>query len=232
MVLGVVTTVVAALLLLPAIGFSRSLLDLTSRMLLQRSVQPSALAGVFGVLELLAGLGMLVGSIFCQVLIAVASVEVALVGIGLFFAVLLVATRRPLRSADDSADVPVVAISLLRRLSVFVPLPPIALEAVARAAVEVSVGAGQVVVREGADGDRFYAIADGVFDVVMGVEFVRSLGRGDGFGEIALLADVPRTATVTSRDDGALLAIERVPFLVAVTGTDASRQAAWARSGR
>jgi Major Facilitator Superfamily/Cyclic nucleotide-binding domain len=188
--LGVVTAVVAALLLLPVIGCSRSLLNLTSRMLLQRSVPPSALATVFGVLELLAGLGMVVGSVVTQVLIALAGVEVALVGIGLFFTCLLLATRRSLRSADDSADVLVVAISLLRRLPAFVPLPPIALEAVARAAVEVPIRAGDVVVREGTNCDRFYAVADGVFDVEVGHEFVRTVGRGDGFGEIALLADV------------------------------------------
>ena len=225
--LGVATTVVAALLLLPVIGCSRSLLDLTSRMLLQRSVPPSALAAVFGVVELLAGLGLVVGAVVTQVLIALAGVKIALVAVGMFFTLLLAATRRPLRSADDSADVPVVAISLLRRLSMFVPLPPITLEAVARAAVEVPVRAGDVLVREGAAGDHYYAVADGVFEVEMGDEFLRTVGRGDGFGEIALLADVPRTATVTARVDGALLAIGHVPFLAAVTGSDASHHAAW-----
>jgi hypothetical protein len=42
-----------------------------------------------------------------------------------------------------------------------------------------------------------------------------------------LLADVPRTATVTSLDDGLVLAIDRAPFLIAVTGHDTTRQAAW-----
>jgi hypothetical protein len=211
--LGVGASVLAALLVLPVIGCSRSLVDLTSRMLLQRSVPPCALAAVFGVVEVLAGLGMVVGAVVAQIVIAVAGVEAALVAIGGFFALLLVATRLPLRSADENADVPVVAISLLRRLPMFVPLAPTALEAVARAAVEVPVRAGDIVVREGADGDRFFAVADGVFDVEIGDAVIATVGRGDGFGEIALLADVPRTATVTARADGALLSIGRDPFL-------------------
>ncbi|MGZ4806489.1 MAG: cyclic nucleotide-binding domain-containing protein, partial [Ilumatobacteraceae bacterium] len=76
-------------------------------------------------------------------------------------------------------------------------------------------------------GDRFYAIADGSFDVVMGGRHITNAERGAGFGEVALLANVARTATVTARRAGSLLAIDRVPFLTAVTGYEPSRQAAW-----
>jgi CRP-like cAMP-binding protein len=123
--------------------------------------------------------------------------------------------------------VPVVAMSLLRRIPEFAPLPPLALEAVAREAAELRVDAGEIIIREGARGDRFFAVADGRFDVTIAGAFVRTLGRGHGFGEIALLADVPRTATLIARDDGMLLAIEREAFLVAVTGNEPSRTAAW-----
>ena len=225
--LAVAPTLVAALVLFAVVGFSRSLLDLTSRMLLQRATPIDSLAAIFGAIELFGGVGMVLGSLMSQVLIAASGVEAALIGLGIFFTLLLVLTWRSLRVADDSADIPIVAISLLRRIPAFAPLPPLALEAVARAATEVSVAIGEAVVREGEEGDAFYAVVDGSFDVTISGRRVSTAERGASFGEVALLADVPRTATVSAACPGSLLAIQRVPFLIAVTGSDSSRQAAW-----
>jgi MFS family permease len=225
--LGLVPTLTTALILLPVAGFGGALLHLTSRMLLQRATPPDATAGVFAAIELLDGVCLVAGSIIAQVLIAAGGVDAALIGLGVVFAILLLLTWHALKTADDSADIPIVTISLLRRIPAFEPLPALILETVARAAIEVSVPAGQVVVTEGEEGDRYYAVADGSFDVVRHGALIRTIGRGDGFGEIALLANVPRTATITATRAGSLLAIQRVPFLVAVTGTDSSRQAAW-----
>ena len=227
MVLGSVMTLAVALVLLPVIGLALSTLNMLAQLLLQRSGPPEELAAIFSVIELTCGAGLIVGSLVAQGLIAVAGPEVALVGIGVAMAVLLVATAGALRHADSDADVPVVAMSLLRRLAVFSPLPRLELEAVSRSAFELRTAPAEAVVTQGERGDRFFAIADGEFDVTIDDRLVRTLSRGGSFGEIALLADVPRTATVTSRGDGALLVIERVPFLVAVTGHDSSRQAAW-----
>ncbi|MEY2444280.1 MAG: hypothetical protein QOE00_860 [Ilumatobacteraceae bacterium] len=224
--LGLAPALPTALILLPLAGFSRALVDLTSRMLLQRATPPHAVASIFGAIELFAGVGMLLGSAISQLLIAVGGVDVALIGLGIFFAVLLLLTLRSLRVADEIADIPIVAIGLLRRIPTFAALPPLALETVARAATEVTVEAGTTVMTEGDAGDQFYAVADGSFDVVVGGHLVRTVERGDGFGEIALLANVPRTATITTRTGGSLLAIQREPFLVAVTGSEASRRAA------
>ena len=224
---GANITLLMAGLALPVLGCSRSLLDLMARVLLQRSAPPSQLASVFGALETSSGIGLIAGSLLAQTLIAVSGASVALVGVGCVYGVLAVSLIRPLRSADDGADVPVVAMSLLHRLPVFAPLPTLALEAVARSAIELPVAAGEVVIHQGDSGDRFYAVADGAFDVVMSAVLMRTVRRGEGFGEVALLADVPRTATVTATQPGHLLAIERGPFLIAVTGHDSSRQAAW-----
>ncbi len=87
--------------------------------------------------------------------------------------------------------------------------------------------AGEVVIRQGEAGHRFFAVGEGAFDIVRDGEPIRVARRGSCFGEVALLADVARTATVTALEDGSLLGVDRVPFLVAVTGRDASLTAAW-----
>jgi hypothetical protein len=226
-VLGSVITVVVALILLGVIGLVLSTINVLAQMLLQRSAPPDELAAVFAVIELACGAGVVIGSVFAQTMIAISGTRAALIGMGVVMFALLLATAPALRQADAEATIPVVAMSLLRRLPVFAPLPPIELEAVARSANEVRTEPSQPIVTQGERGDSYFAVADGEFDVSIDGRPVRTIARGGGFGEIALLADVPRTATVTSRGDGTLLEIERVPFLVAVTGHDSSRQAAW-----
>jgi CRP-like cAMP-binding protein len=74
------------------------------------------------------------------------------------------------------------------------------------------------VFEQGDPGDRFYAIAEGTASVEADGRHIADLAPGEAFGEIALLRDVPRTASVTARTDLALLALERDDFLAAVTG--------------
>jgi CRP-like cAMP-binding protein len=82
------------------------------------------------------------------------------------------------------------------------------------------------VIREGEAGDRFYVIATGRLEVERRGHEVRGLGPGDGFGEIALLHRLPRTATVLATEDVTLLAIDSEPFLAALTGQPRSRSIA------
>lgn len=85
-------------------------------------------------------------------------------------------------------------------------------------ASEIFVPAGDLITGQGEVGDRYFAIADGTVEVLRDDVHQNTLGRGDGFGELALIDEVPRTATVRAMTDTMLVAIERTPFLVAITG--------------
>jgi len=133
---------------------------------------------------------------------------------------------RSLLDVDRQADVPVVEIGLLRSLHLFSPLSADKLEALARVLERIEIRVGETVIREGEDGDRFYVIADGEVAVTSNGTPLRSLTRGDGFGEIALLHSILRTATCTATTDATLYGLRRDQFLVAVTGHPRAAEAA------
>ena len=226
--LGARTDPAVVFVLLPVLGLCLSLMDNLSRIMLQRSTEPRSLGPLFACLGLAGGTGQLFGSAVAQGLLAFAGLDVALIGVGVILAVVAIASLRALRRADANADVPVVEMTLLGSLPMFSALPATMLEAVARSAEQIDVGGSEKVICQGETGDVFYAVSDGEFDIVVSDQYIRTATRGDFFGEVALLADVPRTATVISRGAGTLLAIHRNPFLLAVTGHDVSRAVALA----
>jgi CRP-like cAMP-binding protein len=117
-------------------------------------------------------------------------------------------------------------ISLLRRLHLFAPLPPPDLERLALASRRHAAVTGEVLIVQADVGDRFYAVESGRYRVDKDGETVAVLGTGDLFGEIALLYDVPRTASVTCIESGTLVVLDREPFLVAISRARPSRHEA------
>jgi CRP-like cAMP-binding protein len=100
----------------------------------------------------------------------------------------------------------------------FRPLQLTTIEELAGQLERVEVATGDVVIRQGEPGDRFYIVEFGRLAVTIDGRIVREVGPGDSFGEIALIRDVPRTATVTALVPASLGALARVPFLAAVAG--------------
>src|SRR5262249_52251228 len=135
-------------------------------------------------------------------------------------------TWRKLLQIDAESEPPTEALQLLRPIPIFAPLPPPTLERLASQAVPVEVSAGEAVIRQGDPGDRFYAIESGRFEVAVDGATTGELGPGGFFGEIALLRDVPRTASVKALTGGKLQALDRHAFLEAVTGHPPSVRAA------
>jgi hypothetical protein len=220
------TNLAFAIVLFTLIGIGNTLVDVAGMTLMQRSADEDVLARVFGVFESLLLLTMAAGALITPALVSAFGPRATLVIVGAFLPVLLVLTWPAVTRIDREARVPTEAIELLQTLPLFAPLPQTLLERLAAAAVEVRVPPMTAVITQGEAGDRFYVIRGGHAAVeVDGVE-TGELGPGDFFGEIALLRDVPRTATVRALDALDLYALERDDFLAAVTGYAPSRAAA------
>jgi MFS family permease len=214
-----------ALLLLALVGIGNAVEDVTGETLLQRLVPDELLGRVLGVMFGGATAGMGIGAIAAPGLISAFGVRGALVATGAFLTVIVLVSWPSLRRIDAATSVPARELALLDGVPMFAPLPLAAKEQVARSLVRVSHPAGRAIVSEGETGDRFYILASGHARVTRdGVE-LRECGPGDYFGEIALLRDIPRTATVTASDEVELYALERGAFIDAATGHAAGREA-------
>jgi hypothetical protein len=220
------TTAAATVVLLAAVGGGRALFNLATRALLQRAVPAEVVGRVFGVAEGLAMAGLAVGSAVVPLLVAVGGTATAVLGTAAILPLVALVGGRALFALDAAAHVPIVEIALLRSLRMFRALPAPALEGLARSVESVGLAAGEVLIREGEQGDRFYAIAGGGLEVTIGGVPVATKVRGDGVGEIGLLYGVPRTATVTAASPATVFALGREAFLAAVAGHAPTARAA------
>jgi hypothetical protein len=225
--IGVTAAPMLAVALIVAGGAGLTVVDVAGRTILQRSIRDEVLARVFGIQESLAMAALAVGAILASAAVEVGGLTGAMVLAAALLPATVLVTWPRLRALDRRAPVPVQALALLRRTRLFSPLPPPQLEAVARRGVWLTIPDGTTVIRQGDPGDRYYVLSTGAVRVERDGRYLRDLDTaGVGFGEIALLRDVPRTATVTTTRESVLFAIDRAPFLAAVTGhPDAFRAA-------
>jgi CRP/FNR family cyclic AMP-dependent transcriptional regulator len=100
-----------------------------------------------------------------------------------------------------------VKLELLKRVPLFAQCSRKELEEIGKIADEIDFRAGKELTHEGKPGREFFVLLDGTADVTKGKRKVRQLSGGDFFGEIALVSDVPRTATVTTSSPARALVI-------------------------
>jgi cyclic nucleotide-binding protein len=200
-------------------GVSESVLRVTTSVGIQRSSPDGVLARIFGVAEALQMALMALGSLLVAVLVDIAGFERALAIIGGVTALAMVAAS--IRFRRLGGDVPPPPDAIVVRLlddPVFEPLGSAAVSRLADRAEMLTGAPGTVVITEGEDGDRYYLIVDGTVEVTIRGQVVRTMSRGQSFGEIALLRNIPRVATVTCVTEVDLIAIARDDFLETVTG--------------
>jgi MFS family permease len=217
-----IATAAFAMLLL---GFGNSIVDINADTILQRIARPETMSRVFGALYsgLMAGMGL--GALVMPLLIRTVGLRWGLVFVGAAVSSLLFFGAAGLRRIDTIALAP-PGLELLRGVPLLGFLPEPTLNALARALVRVEVTAGETFIREGEPGDLFYVLESGAVEVTKEGRHVANLGPGDYVGEIALLHDVPRTASVRATADAVLQALDRETFIPAVTGQGAFREAA------
>ncbi|MFL5947509.1 MAG: MFS transporter [Gaiellaceae bacterium] len=225
LLLGILPRTGAALIAFGLVGFANIICDVSGFTILQRGTPSEVLSRVFGVLHSLVYATIALGAVLAPPLIGAVGVRWTLVIVGSLLPVLSLLTHASLKKLDAEPGDP-HRLRLLQAIPIFSPLSPPVLERLATRLRPVQAQAGEAIIREGDHGDRFYVVSSGEVDVLVDDESPRREGEGSYFGEIALLRDVPRTATVRAATDVELYALDRDDFLPAVTGHAGSVQAA------
>jgi hypothetical protein len=225
-------TAIVALVLVALSGAGKLYYDVAARTLVQRSMADRLLVSVFAMQESLMSVGIAAGAVVTPLLIAVVGTSGAFVVVGLLLPMLSLVIMPGLRRVDARSVVSPEDVSRLQRVPFLAILPPLMVERLAKEQTRHVVPAGAWLVRQGDRGDAFYVIESGRLEVTQQDSVLRELGPGDWFGELALLRDVPRTASVRALTEVSVMALERGPFLSAVTGVPQSVEAARADARR
>jgi len=213
---------VVALLLVAVSGAGKLFYDVASRTFSQRLLPDHQLIAMFGLQEAFMMTGLALGTVAAPALVELVGAQGAFIAAGCFLPLVAVASYRTLRRLDAESAVPADVLALLLQVPILAVLAPRIVERMARDARAREVPAEKSVVRQGDVGTRFYVIASGRVSVDIDGSVIRELGPGDWFGEIALLRDVPRTASITANTDVSLWEVDRESFLASVTAVSRS----------
>src|SRR6516165_645674 len=219
-------TVAIAYLALVVVGIGNAVVDVSCFTLVTRLAGPRTQGKVLGALEFTALAGLAIGSILTPLLLNVFGVRGTLALLGGGLAGLALAHAARFRRLDRAMPAPGPETALLQDLPMFAPLPLARIELLAAETEPRQFPADGVLIREGEPGDHFHLIVEGAATVSVHGAPRPTLQRGDCFGEIALLRDIPRTATITAEQPLRTLALGREEFLTAVTGNSMSIAAA------
>ena len=211
-----------ALAALITAGIGYAVIAVTGPTMLQRVAPNDSLSRLFGIVEGSYMAGEALGAVLGALLVATVGVNVALLVAGLFLPALWLARRGALQRADVGIQCDIEDLMVLHSVAMFDAMGPAEIERIAGLALRVSVEAGTQVVVQGDVADRFYVIKEGTVQVTKDGKPLATLGRDGYFGEIALLRDRLRTATVTAVTDLDLLALDRRHFIDAVVPFTAS----------
>jgi hypothetical protein len=225
-VMGIIPVPAVAILGMAAIGAANAVLDVSGFTLAQRTAPNSARVSLLGLIDGAANLGPALGAAIAAILAEALGTRGALMVTGLILPAAAIVIWPIIRRLDEGGPAAIRRVELLRQQALFAPLSLATVEHLAGNLVPVMAEPGETLVEEGAQGDDYFLLDRGDVEVEQGGNIIARHGPGIGFGEIALLNDVPRTATVRATSEVAAFSLGRDPFLEAVTGHVQSREAA------